>query len=262
MPSKKRMNQLNEREFYAYLNQAFRDTADKDYIAARLCYRHKLVLQFFWSGLQAIEKYLKYILVVNKVSSKNYNHRIGDLYNKILSMNKLKFKNNKQVNKFVMHLCSVGDDRYFTKPYHNLNLTVCQLDEAVWHIRRYCQRLIYKGTNVQHNSYFRHLHSEITSSEYIKEPHKLRINGGYLEKLLDGSTENKAREALIWKNNFFGNKLRSKTENQSWVEFKTPNYFYDEIINGSIIDKIDDYITKPKNKCYRCSVKEKCCWKS
>ena len=55
------------REEKVYLNniatRSFRDVADQDYIAARLCYRSNLMVQFVWMAEQAIEKYLKAILV-------------------------------------------------------------------------------------------------------------------------------------------------------------------------------------------------------
>lgn len=55
----------------AYLNdfatRSFRDIADQDYIMARAAYRATLYPQFLWSGLQAIEKYLKAILLYNRI---------------------------------------------------------------------------------------------------------------------------------------------------------------------------------------------------
>lgn len=42
-----------------YIQESFRDMADKDYIAARVSYRYGLAYPFLWLALQAIEKYLK-----------------------------------------------------------------------------------------------------------------------------------------------------------------------------------------------------------
>ena len=41
--------------------RAFRDTADRDYIHARMAYRADLFPQFHWSALHALEKYAKCI---------------------------------------------------------------------------------------------------------------------------------------------------------------------------------------------------------
>src|SRR5688572_4958760 len=49
--------------------RSFRDVADGDYIAARLSFRSQLIPQFLWQSLQAIEKYLKCILVLNRIKA-------------------------------------------------------------------------------------------------------------------------------------------------------------------------------------------------
>ena len=59
-----------------FANRCFRNIADKDYIAARLCYRNGLVPQFHWQALQAIEKYLKAILLINRYPSSKYRTRL------------------------------------------------------------------------------------------------------------------------------------------------------------------------------------------
>lgn len=55
----------------AYINDfathSFRHPADMDYIAARAAYRMELYPQFMCAGLQTIEKYLKAILIYNRV---------------------------------------------------------------------------------------------------------------------------------------------------------------------------------------------------
>ena len=47
---------------FTLATEVFREQADKDYIAARSCYRMNLREQFLWASLQACEKYLKGIL--------------------------------------------------------------------------------------------------------------------------------------------------------------------------------------------------------
>ena len=42
--------------------RAFRNTADKDYIHARMAYKARLLPQFHWSSLHALEKYAKFLL--------------------------------------------------------------------------------------------------------------------------------------------------------------------------------------------------------
>jgi len=52
-----------------YATDIFRNQADFDYISARANYRLKLRQQFLWSAQQAVEKYLKAILLFNGKSA-------------------------------------------------------------------------------------------------------------------------------------------------------------------------------------------------
>ena len=58
----------------------FVDTADQDYILARMSYHGQMVNGFFWAAGQAIEKYLKASLLLNGKSSKGYNHDLVKLF--------------------------------------------------------------------------------------------------------------------------------------------------------------------------------------
>src|SRR5678815_5339299 len=60
-----------------FATRSFRDVADLDYIAARLACRAHLHSQFNWCALQAIEKYLKAILLYNRIRAKKVNHDLG-----------------------------------------------------------------------------------------------------------------------------------------------------------------------------------------
>lgn len=53
-----------------FAKDVFRKQADCDYVAARSNYRLRLREQFLWSSLQAIEKYLKAILLFNGISAR------------------------------------------------------------------------------------------------------------------------------------------------------------------------------------------------
>jgi hypothetical protein len=49
-----------------FIDRSFRDVADQDCIAARIVHRYSgLDLQFLWLAEQAVEKYLKAILLYN-----------------------------------------------------------------------------------------------------------------------------------------------------------------------------------------------------
>ena len=55
-----------------FASDIFRRQADFDYIAARANYRMHLRQQFLWSAQQAMEKYLKAILLFNGKSARYY----------------------------------------------------------------------------------------------------------------------------------------------------------------------------------------------
>lgn len=54
----------------------FRDTADNDYMAARLSYRAHLYQPFRWQAIHCLEKYAKGILLLNRVPSHGLGHEV------------------------------------------------------------------------------------------------------------------------------------------------------------------------------------------
>jgi hypothetical protein len=61
----------------------FVEPADEDYITARWCRETRFSGSFFWLAAQAIEKYSKAILLLNRVSVKKYKHDLLPLYDAI-----------------------------------------------------------------------------------------------------------------------------------------------------------------------------------
>lgn len=77
---------LNELE-KAYLNEyakTLRDSADRDYISARAMYKLEIDDKFFWHVQQALEKYLKAILLFNEIKVKKQGHDLVKLYNRMI----------------------------------------------------------------------------------------------------------------------------------------------------------------------------------
>jgi len=56
--------------------RSLREIADKDYVHAELAYKSKLVPQFLWSSLHALEKYVKCILVLNRIDATRVKHEV------------------------------------------------------------------------------------------------------------------------------------------------------------------------------------------
>ena len=129
-----------------FATRSFRDVADQDYIAARLSYRHALYSQFHWQSLQALEKYLKAILLYNRVKAKDISH---DLNKAIKKTEKLPFplKRSPRTDEFITHLSNFGRFRYLESSFSIQGFKLAELDQAVWEIRRYCKVLDYEMTH-------------------------------------------------------------------------------------------------------------------
>jgi len=100
-------------KFNDYVTRSFRDTADADYVAARALYRILLDQQFLWAALQAIEKYLKAILLYHRVSTKRLGHDICRALHQIRAIDAIAFDVSSDVEKFIQQLAVYGCNRYF-----------------------------------------------------------------------------------------------------------------------------------------------------
>lgn len=93
--------------------RSFRNTADADYVAARATFRAKLTPQFLWLSLQAIEKYIKCILLLNRVSSKGVNHFLKEGLKRIRGSAQISLELTNATETFIRHLDEYGRWRYF-----------------------------------------------------------------------------------------------------------------------------------------------------
>jgi len=199
----------------AYLNdfatRCFRDTADQDYIMARAAYRAELDAQFLWSGLQAIEKYIKAILLYNRIPQPQKKGRLGhDLERGLKELEKLPFKMNlsEPTHQIIRHLDTYGRFRYLDTPYHVRDTDLLKLDRAVWEMRFYCRVLDHQLTGggqtfemLQHNLDLigRAIEAGVPSREAER---------GLIEDVLS-KKDHPARSMLVWKNLFFNRHNRN-----------------------------------------------------
>jgi len=191
-----------------FATRSFREIADQDYISARLSYKYALYPQFHWQSLQSIEKYIKAILLYNRIKAKDINH---DLEKAISYTERLPFKiiRSKSTDNFIKHLILFGRYRYLESSYYIHGPKIVELDKAIWEIRRYCTILNYQLK--LHDGEMKNMLSleieKIQNSEK-EPPHKFKIHGGLLEKIIEKS-DHPSREALIWQNAFFGKTTRN-----------------------------------------------------
>src|SRR5437773_8141888 len=118
--------------------RSFRDIAAGDYIAARMACRAALVTQFLWASQQAVEKYLKCILLLNRIKAKKVRHDLGKALGKIKGSGKVSLKLTQGTEKFIEMLDDYGEYRYLEVSNFAFGAQLVRLDRAVWELRRYC----------------------------------------------------------------------------------------------------------------------------
>jgi len=207
--------------------RCFRDEADQDYIAARMAFRAGLDANSLWQSLQTVEKYLKCILLLNRIPAKKVFHDLGKAINLIRSSHKVPFEISPRTNNFIERTDEIGRFRYLEVSRIWSNRDLFNLDRAVWELRRYCTfsdapRLL-------------KLQKGVT-------PPKYRIPGGDLEEVIDNAS-NPAREPLLWNNAFFGKRQRR------WVGMKTRFKAVNAplFLNPQLLDEILKYIHLPQD---------------
>lgn len=192
----------------AYINtfvtRAFRNIADQDYILARIAFRFELDLQFINSSQQAIEKYLKAILIFNRHNTKPFKHNLASAYDAVLGITDIPFDFPATVPEFVEYLDDQAS-RYLEFSYHVYGDRLRQLDETVWHLRRWCAFL--RGTvTTDDGKTIDMLPFEIANCQlpiWKRQPYKFRLFNGFLEDVLDRKRHRELRPFVVWSNPYF-----------------------------------------------------------
>lgn len=191
-----------------FATRSFRDMADQDYIAARLAYRAHLVPQFLWASQQAIEKYLKCILLFNRIGVKEPTHDVETLLGIVEGKAPFALRLTPESRAFIQHVHQYGMCRYLETSIYVRDYEIVRLDRTVWDLRRYCAVLDYKLT-LPNRGEVRLLDVEIRKIERsgVGPPKPYRLHGGLLERIVD-KRDHPSREPLIWQNLFFGGRPR------------------------------------------------------
>lgn len=158
------------------VKRMFLDTADQGCAVARWAFFQNLYTEFWWSGLHALEKYLKAILLLNGCSAKNQGHKIQDLledvrnldesilFDRLIKPSQIDdefFFREMSIDEFFERLSSEGNsnNRYMLYGYSVMEDDIYKFDQVVWQIRRLC----------------RPFHSEITTSSGVKSSNLVEI---------------------------------------------------------------------------------------
>lgn len=217
----------------AYARNVFRDEADADYIAARSNFRLQLRQQFLWSAQQAVEKYLKAILLFNGKSArysdiekakespqkpgKEYGHDLEKLLKAVNEIQSFEFDAGGGLNDhFLAYLGKQGPNRYISKSAYTTQEALELLDSTVWHIRRYCQNFECSSPALsaeQRATVRQAAISMALDPKGVAVPHLFRFapgQFGYLEKIMSKPMDHPARKALLWANRFYGARRRGR----------------------------------------------------
>lgn len=190
---------------YRIAIRCFRDTADQDYIHARLAYQNNLIPQFLWSSLHCLEKYTKCMLVANDIPAKGFGHVINPAIDLFEVEKGLSLNLSADVKRFNESL-ELAKYRYITVSNMSKGTDILLLDKAVHEVRRYCQQ--FSNDKEERKLQIAELADKNGESE-IKHIRRISLEGGILERILDDK-EHPARKALIYQNAFFSARRRAK----------------------------------------------------
>lgn len=197
-----------------YAIRCFRDVADLDYILARMANRGRLVLQFHWSSQQCVEKYLKGILLFNRVKATESTHSVVSLLKKVKSIRSLAIHLSQQTQALVEFLEDYGVNRYLEYSHQGSGRQLAHLDQAVWEIRRYCkprESRYYEAGNIGL------LTNDGSPGQESKEVNPYLWFGGEIERILK-DFQCAARPSLVWKNLYFSGRKRKKIHFNDWFQ--------------------------------------------
>ena len=221
--------------------RSFRDTADRDYIHARLAYRARLIPQFQWSALHCLEKYAKGILLINRIPAKSLRHEVSSALDLLAKYGKFTIKLSEPARELIDLLESGAEFRYFEVSYFSRRFDIVRLDTAVSELRRYCQVLDWEidTPNGKHN-FFESGLAQIGHAAANKQTETC-IMSGWLEGIIK-DRKHPAREPLLWKNLFFGLSKRKTVKVHGYEEAgNSPLYMHPEIL-----DDVVKYVYLPK----------------
>lgn len=206
--------------------RCFRDQGDADYIAARMAFRAALAMPSLWSSQQTIEKYLKCILLLNRIPGAKVKHDLSTALSLIESA-AISLDLSHATLSFIQHIDAFGRFRYLEVSRIAYGGNIINLDRAVWELRRYCT--LSDGPKLL----------KLSNGAL---PPRYRIEGGFLEQVTD-DPENVARKPLLANNGFLGKRRRRRVRVRKWFSAENAPLY----LNPQILDEILKYVYLPKD---------------
>ena len=209
---------LTDYILWKFATDSLLHNADREYILARESYFNNFDIQFLWLAHQAIEKYLKSILLYNRSSAKEINHDLNKAIKKIILINEIKFVITDEEKEYIINLNINGQNRYFDKKLLLDASYLNMLDKTVWSIRRYCDNYWYKDHNFNEKCNRKDFNEKIdflTSNLNLSNPVNFRLNHGFIEKIFEKKSST-AYKMLVYKNFYYGSRRKNKIKNTEY----------------------------------------------
>ena len=198
-----------------YAQRVFLNQGDLDYVAARSLYRLSLREQFYWTALQALEKYFKAILLFNFRSARfidkespekgEFGHDLEKLCRAVREIGCLRFAPTQRYLRLLEYFTAFGNNRYLSIPTFMRDDVLGQLDKAVWDTRRFCMDVNWILRRPGHPP--RPLRQKSVDMIHDARPHgpsRFFLVGGRLEEILKRPASDPVRKALVWANSYYG----------------------------------------------------------
>lgn len=227
----------------AHLNdfalRCFRDIADGDYIAARMAYRADLIPQALWASQQAIEKYIKCVLLLRRIEWNESSHALVKPLEKLEKQFALRLT--VDARDFIKYLDTYGTDRYFALPYYAEGQEIVKLDKTIWQMRRYC--IPYSPGKTPKGTPIIELDLKRIEDAERRHPRLYRpLVPGPLDDVIQND-KHPARAALIWNNLYFSKSRRQCVRMAPCSQWaNSPLALYPHIL-----DEVSRYVFVPKS---------------
>lgn len=237
-------NELSNLDKEALINECgkyFRDIADEDYIAARLLFRSWFHEQYIILWQQAIEKYLKSILLYNKIKlvkeewkdkwKNKFWHNLEELLNevdKIPHISWLDFLNMFDVKRYFLYTFNGAENvKYRVNWSSSSPQSLTYLDQFVFYYRWFCRSnfINFSDGKIKHRS------------EYNYYPYN---NFWILRDIIRKKQNTVKYENLIWKNPYWWKRKKGKIVISWKNSFKNPIFWWNQEL-----EFISEYIFIP-----------------
>lgn len=134
------------------IKEMYLHTADENYVTARWCHDQRLMTDFFWNAVHALEKYMKAVLLFNGEPVSKFSHGLVEMYDAVetLAGPLLPATLTKPATLDIHHWVDMtpraffekldqngnADNRYLTYGYAQHAWYLHMVDQMVWAIRR------------------------------------------------------------------------------------------------------------------------------